>query len=123
MPAELKRPRVALVVSEDADVRADWARCFERLGLRTLRCSGPGVLCALLAGDATCPLHDEADLAVYDQSTIAPELTLRLIRPRRTLPIAFAKDRLNAEGRHEPQITSLASEAQERGCFGYVPVR
>ncbi len=91
--------------------------------MRTLRCSGPEVRCALLAGDATCALHDEADLAVYDESTITPLLTLRLIRPRRTIPIAFAKDRLNAEGRHEPQITSLASEAQERGCFGHVPAR
>lgn len=79
-------------------------------------------MCALIAGDARCPLHDEADFAVYDQATVTPELTLKLIRTKRPLPIAFAKDSINADGRHEPQITSLASEARKRGCFGAEPL-
>lgn len=114
------RSRTALVVSADADIRADWARAYEALGFRTLRCVGPQVMCALLAGDARCPLHDEADFAVYDRATVTPELTLKLIRRKRSLPIAFAKDRLR-EGHHEPQITSLASDAPDDGCFGRAP--
>lgn len=110
--------RTALVVSADPQVRADWARYFEALGLHSLRCVGPEVLCALLAGSRSgCPLHDEADLAVYDRSAVTPELALRLVRAGRSVPIAFAEDRIGPAGRHEPFITSLAADA-DGGCIG-----
>ncbi len=110
------RLRTALIVSGDSAVRADWARHLEALGMRTLRCVGPQVLCVLLDG-AHCPLHDEADLAIYDRSTLTPELTLKLIRASHSLPIAFAKDQLDAHGRHEPVITAVASEGAD-ACVG-----
>lgn len=109
--------RTALVVSADPEIRGDWARYFEGLGMCALRCVGPQVLCALLDGGARCPLHDEADLAVYHREAVTPELALRLLRVGRSLPIAFADDRIDPEGRHEPSITTLASDAAG-GCFG-----
>ena len=115
------RSRTALVVSADEQVRADWARYFERLGLRTLRCVGPQATCPLLAdkgGDARCALHEQADFAIYQASVATPLLMLKLIRQRRTLPIAFAKDRVSEIGEHAPVITSLASDAHENGCVG-----
>ena len=108
--------RTTLVVSGDPEIRADWARYFESIGMRTLRCVGPQVQCVLLDG-ARCPLHEEADLAVYDRATLTPELTLRLIRAGRTLAIAFAADRLGAAGHHEPHITSIAAKGLD-ACVG-----
>ena len=110
------RSRTALVVSADPAVRSDWASYFEAQGLRTLRCVGPQVLCALLDG-AHCPLHEEADLAIYDRASVTPELTLKLIRASRSLPIAFAKDQLDAHGHHEPVVTAVASEGAD-ACIG-----
>jgi len=111
------RTRTALVVSGDPVVRADWARHFEALGMRTLRCVGPEVTCALLPGDA-CPLHADADIAVYDRSTLTPELTLKLLRTSRSLPIAFARDQRDADGRHEPLVTGVASRGRTDACIG-----
>lgn len=108
--------RAALIVSADTEIRSDWASYFESIGMRTLRCAGPEAHCALLAG-ARCPLHEEADIAVYDRATLTSELTLRLIRAGRTLPIAFAADRSDAAGRHEPRITSIASQGAD-ACVG-----
>jgi hypothetical protein len=105
-----------LVVSADAEVRAGWARYFEALGMETLRCSGPLVPCVLLEG-ADCPLHEQADLAIYDRGSMTPELTLGLIRRSSQLPIAFARDRLDAQDHHEPIITTLASEGAA-ACIG-----
>src|SRR5260370_30829664 len=70
----------------------------------------PQVLCALLDA-GRCPLHDEATIAIYDRASITPEFTLRLLRAGRSVPVAFAADRLDAEGRHEPLITSVAPRA------------
>ena len=112
------RARTAVVVSADPAVRSDWARYFEALGMRTLRCAGPQVLCTLLDG-GHCPLHEEADLAIYDRASVTPELTLKLVRASRSLPIAFAKDRLDADDHHEPLITSLASQGRaDDTCIG-----
>ena len=115
------RSRTALVVSADEQVRADWSRYFERLGLRTLRCVGPQATCPLLAhtgGVARCALHEQADFAIYQDSVVTPLAMLKLIRHRRTLPIAFAKDRVSEIGEHAPVIMSLASDAHEDGCIG-----
>ena len=108
-PTGSARPRTALVVSGDPTVRSDWARYFEGLGMRTLRCVGPEVLCALLDG-RSCPLHQEADMAIYDRASVTPELALKLVHASHSLPIAFAKDQLDLNGRHEPLITATASE-------------
>ena len=113
-----KGARTALVVSGDAAVRSDWALHFEALGMRALRCVGPEVLCALLDGKP-CPLHAEADVAIYDRGSVTPELTLKLVRSRPSLPIFFAVDQLDAAGRHAPLVTSVVS--RERGgdaCAG-----
>lgn len=109
--------RTALVVSGDPEIRADWARYFEGLGMRTLRCVGPQVTCALLEG-SSCPLHAEADIAVYDGTAITPEFTLRLMRVSRSLPIAFAKDRPDGDARHVPLITSVLPRGRDDGCIG-----
>ena len=106
-----------LVVSADPAVRSDWARYVEAQGLRTLRCVGPQVLCVLLDG-AHCPLHEEADLAIYDRATVTPELTLNLIRVSHSLPIAFADDRLDAHGHHEPLVTAVAAEGVDEARAG-----
>jgi hypothetical protein len=74
------------------------------------------MLCVLVArGD--CPLHEEADLAIYDRAAVTPELALKLIRQGRSLAIAFAADRLDAHGHHEPMVTALASEGAD-ACVG-----
>lgn len=109
--------QTAVVISADHAVRADWARHLESRGMRVLRCVGPQVLCALLDG-GHCPLHDEADLAVYDRATLTPELTRRLIRVRRSLTVAFARDRLGPDGRHEPIVTATVPDGAG-SCFGY----
>ena len=108
-----------LVVSADAEVRSGWAGYFETLGMATLRCAGAEVPCVLLEG-ADCPLHEHADLAIYDRGSLTPELTLRLIRQSSRLPIAFARERLGAHDRHEPIITALASEGAD-ACIGHPP--
>jgi len=108
-----------LVVSQDAAVRSDWTRYFEAAGMTTLNCGGPSPSCPLLEG-ADCPLHEQAELAVYDRGSVSPELTLQLIRRSSRLPIAFARDRLDSHDRHEPIITALASEGVD-ACIGPSP--
>ncbi len=108
-PTGSLRPRTALVISADPTVRSDWARYFEALGMRTLRCVGPQVLCVLLDG-TRCPLHEEADMAVYERASVTPELALKLVHASHSLPIAFANDQLDLKGRHEPLITATASD-------------
>jgi hypothetical protein len=105
-----------LVVCADAAVRSGWASYFETLGMATLQCGGPEVPCVLLQG-GTCPLHEQADLAVYDRACVTGELTLRLMRRSSRLPIAFARDRLDTHDHHEPIITALASEGADM-CIG-----
>jgi len=106
-----------LVVSTDTALRSGWADYFEALGMATLRCGDPEVRCPLLEG-ANCPLHAQADLAIYDRASVTPELTLALIRRSSRLPIAFARDRLDVHDHHEPIITALASEGAD-ACIGH----
>jgi hypothetical protein len=111
------RPRTALVVSADDEIRRDWARYFQSLGMRATRCSGPqSAACPLLDG-TTCPFHAAADIAIYDRATLTPELTLRIIRAGRSLPIAFAMDRIDPQGHHEPAITAIADDGIDT-CVG-----
>jgi hypothetical protein len=115
-PGRPSRAPTVLVVSADPAVRTDWARYFEALGMPTLRCVGPQGLCILVEG-GDCPLHKEADLAIYDRAAVTPELALRLMRRGRSLPIAFAADRLDAHGHHEPVVSAVASDRRE-ACVG-----
>lgn len=85
--------------------------------MRTLRCVGPQIACALLDGE-TCPLHAEADLAVYDRAAITPVFTLRLMRASRAVPIAFARDRLDGHGRHTPLVMVVLPRGRGDGCIG-----
>ena len=48
---------------------------------------------------------------------VSAELALTLMRRGRWLPIAFAADRLDAHGHHEPVVTALASEGAD-ACIG-----
>lgn len=111
------RVRTALVVSADPDVRGDWAGYFEGLGLRSLACAGPSPRCALLE-QGSCPLLQQADVAVYDRSTLTPQLTLRLVRTSRAVPIAFARDQRDEHGHHQPLVTGVASRARTTACIG-----
>ena len=104
------RARSALVVSADPAVRADWARHFEALGIHAIRCVGPQVECALIDRDH-CPLHGDADLAVYDRASVTPEFIRKLANTSHTFPLALANDRLDADGRHEPAITTVFAPA------------
>ncbi|HEV2249354.1 MAG TPA: hypothetical protein VGT60_02475 [Candidatus Limnocylindria bacterium] len=113
-----RRSRTVLVVSADQEVRAGWARSFEQLGMRTLRCVGPQIACALLDG-AVCPLQVAADVAIYDRAVLTPELALRLARAnRRVLPIALARDKRDGAGRHEPLVTGVLSRSRTNACIG-----
>ena len=102
---DLPRPsrvRTALVVSANPAVRADWARRFEALGMRAIRCVGPQVSCALV-DHKQCPLHEEADVAIYDRASLTPELTQKLAGVD-AFPLVIADDRLDADGRHEAVV-------------------
>ena len=76
------------------------------------------MLCVLIDGGRPCPLHEEADLAIYDRATLTPQLTRKLIRVSRSLPIAFAKDQIDAHGYHEPVVTAVASEGAAEARAG-----
>lgn len=99
--------RAILVVSSDGAVRSDWAEFFEAHGVRTRRCVGPQVLCALLRGEHHCPLHDEADMALYDYDSFTPALRRHLLTTARLIPIAIARDCPTAAGRHEPLLVEV----------------
>lgn len=99
----------ALVVSPDPAVRAGWADVLESAGIRVIRCAGPTVSCALLCGGARCPLHDEADAAIYDENALRADFLecLRLSPP--SVAIAAACDRMEADSEHEPLVTRIVS--------------
>ncbi len=96
------RPTTVLVMSRDPEIREGWARHFERIGMRVMRCAGPSnTTCALDVAER-CPLHDDADVAFYDQDSVTDELAVDLLTLPRLVPITFARDRLTADGDHKP---------------------
>ncbi len=96
------RPTTVLVMSGDPQVREGWARHFERIGMCVIRCAGPvNTTCALEIAKH-CPLHDDADVAFYDQDSVTDELAVQLLAAPRPLPITFARDHTTPEGDHEP---------------------
>ncbi|MDP9281898.1 MAG: hypothetical protein M3P38_07355 [Chloroflexota bacterium] len=88
-------------------MRSDWAKHCEALGMRTRRCAGPQVLCALLEGRYRCPLHDEVDIALYDRDSVTPDFRRLLLETPRMIPIAIARDSRSADGRHVPLLVEL----------------
>lgn len=100
-------PITVLVMSGDRVAREDWARSFERMGFRAIRCAGPELTCALLSGALQCPLHDSADLAVYDDRYVSAELVARLRAVPPPIPIGLATDRILPDGSHEPRVDDL----------------
>jgi hypothetical protein len=94
-------------MSKDPALREGWARTFEGLGMRALRCAGPENTSCALETSARCPLHDDADLAFYDQESVTAALAVRLLTLPRTLPITLARDRATPEGGHEPMPVQL----------------
>lgn len=115
----------ALVVSQDAEIRGDWARQLEDQGFRSIRCAGPIVGCALVSRP-TCPLLEDASVAVYDERSLTGELVSGLLARPLLTRILVARDRVRSDGRHEPVIVrpnaaivplrwALAAEARARG--------
>jgi len=94
-------PTTVLVMSADPTLREGWARSFEAVGLRAIRCAGPqSTSCALETRDR-CPLHDDADVAFYDEDSVGPELTVRLMTLPRAIPVMLSRDRETPDGGHE----------------------
>lgn len=89
-------------MSTDPLVREGWARTFEAFGMRAMRCAGPENTSCALESSARCPLHDDADVAFYDQDSVTAALAVKLLTLPRTLPITLARDRSTPEGGHEP---------------------
>ncbi len=103
-----------IVMSADPTVRAAWAKELEAGGSTTIRCVGPQVLCILLSGEGGCPLHRQADVALYDEASVTDQLMLRLLRTRTAIPIALAKDVVSPTGDHEPRVTKVVPTADLR---------
>lgn len=100
-------PVTVLVMSKDPALREGWARTFEAIGMRAMRCAGPDNTSCALESSARCPLHDDADVAFYDQDSVTAELAVRLLTQPRTLPITLARDRETPEAGHEPVPVQL----------------
>ncbi len=81
--------------------------------MRAMRCAGPETTSCALDDNARCPLHEDADVAFYDQDSVTAELAVRLLTLPRTLPIILARDRVTPDGGHEPvpvQLLDLRDE-------------
>lgn len=100
-------PTTVLVMSKDPVLREGWARSFEALGMRAMRCAGPENASCALETSARCPLHDDADVAFYDHESVTAALAVRLLTLPRTLPITLARDRVTPDGGHEPLPVQL----------------
>jgi len=92
--------RTLLVTASEAR-RNSWLAQLRQDRAQVMRCSGPGPLCPLLNGDTTCPLHEEADAAVYDQDVVTRDFLVALLAVPPRIPIHFAVP----NGGHAPYIT------------------
>ncbi len=93
--------RRTLLVTASQERRVSWLAQLRQDGAQVMQCSGPGPLCPLLSGDRRCPLHEEADAAVYDQDVVSRDFLLALLAAPRRIPIHFAI----ANTGHAPHIT------------------
>ena len=93
----------------DGHRRDDWARYFESVGVRPIRCAGPEATTCALSLDKRCPLLEEADFIFYDEESVTPELEaqLRALPPK--APIAYARTKTGADGRESPVATRIFS--------------
>ena len=103
-----------LVVSGDAEIRGDWSAQLESQGFPVIRCAGPEIQCALTSRPS-CPLHEEARWAVYDERSVTPEWLRGLFGRTRGAAIIIARDRMRSDGHHEPML--------RRTNGRYVPLR
>lgn len=120
----IPRPKTVVVVSPDPLRRWDWARHFEGDGTRVLRCAGPSVACALLEGLPTCPLLDEADVAVYDREALVRDFVPTLLAKHPALPVLFARDEATLSGHHVPVVLAASGpieEARQRAAERIIP--
>jgi hypothetical protein len=103
-----------LVMSGDSHRREDWAKHFERVGIRPIRCAGPANSTCALSLQQRCPLHEEADFIFYDEESITPELEgqLRMLPP--SASIAYARSQRDADGREFPITTMIFSRPTPR---------
>lgn len=113
-PRRARVARAIVVVNADAEQRRDWAAGLQSDVTRVLGCAGPLVTCALLRDLASCPLLDEADLAVYDTASLTPGLVPRLALAHPDVPLLFARDERGTDGRHQPVVVA-ASGPIDRG--------
>ncbi len=91
-----------LVMTGDGSQRKDWAKFFEREGLRVLRCAGPEATTCALTVQRHCALQDEADVIFYDQESVTSELEEQLERVPLTAPIAYANGIRSVDGQEQP---------------------
>ncbi len=102
--------RTAVIVSADAGRRIEWGNHFAGDTRRVVRCVGPTVSCALLAGEPTCPLLDAAELAVYDRDSIVPDFVPLLLDRHPSLLLLFATDDPVQDG-HHPLVVAASTPA------------
>lgn len=102
-------PLAVLVMSGDGSRRNDWAKFFEREGLRVLRCAGPEATTCALTVQPRCPLQDEADFIFYDQTSVTSELEEHLDLVPLAAPIAYASSVRTPEGREYPVPARIRS--------------
>lgn len=100
----LRALRTVVVVSAWEERRRDWATLAAGEETRVLRCAGPEGFCALMQGRPSCPLLEQADLAIYDVGGVFPLFWTRLHVAHPELAVRFARDELTAEGRHRPRV-------------------
>jgi hypothetical protein len=96
-------------MSGDSHRREDWAKHFERIGLRPIRCAGPENTTCALSLEKRCPLHEEADFIFYDEASVTPELDAQLATLPPNAPLAYARSQWDAEGREFPVPTMIFS--------------
>lgn len=106
--------RRLVVVSQDAERRADWMATFIGDGRRVLGCAGPFERCVLVDGREICPALAGADLAVYDLAAVSTTFLARLFRAHPGVAIRLGRDQRGPDGRHRPALLA-PNDALTRG--------
>lgn len=94
--------RTIVIASAHEERRRDWVALSQDGDTRVLQCAGPLGSCPLIQRSATCPLLDQADLAIYDAGVIVPAFRARLHAAHPRLPVRFARNARTAGGFHRP---------------------
>jgi hypothetical protein len=101
-----------LVMTGDGHRREDWAKYFESVGVRPIRCAGPEAMTCALSLEKRCPLHQEADFIFYDEESVTPQLEAQLRTLPPHAPIAYARTKIGPDGREFPVATRIFSRTQ-----------